>query len=154
MSILECLVSCLLKPCNFVHLLWSGWTFVSHLCPSWEHNLFSKETVIQLCKMKEKKNPQINETTWTQQLRIKLQTLFIDLSTTVMQITVAQECSMCCLQYDSWNTNCTEQQPSSTVRYAYKQTYKTSTHFYRETQRELSHRWVGNTGTPPRNAGL
>lgn len=52
-----------------------------------------------------------------------------------MQITVAQKCNMCCLRYDSGNTNCTEQQPSSTFHYAYKQTYctdKTLIHFYRD----------------------
>lgn len=44
---------------------------------------------------------------------------------------------MCCLQYDSGNTNCTEQQPSSTFHYAYKQTYctdKTWIHFYRDSR--------------------
>lgn len=92
------------------------------------HPIFVRELSYNSAKWKTK----INEATWIQKLRIKLQTLFIDLSTTVMQITVAQECNMCCLQYDSGNTNCTEQQPSSTSHYAYKQTYctdKTLIHF-------------------------
>lgn len=126
----------------------------------WAHPLSQGDLHITL-QDEEKKpnhnNHQTNKATWTQQLRIKLQTLFIDLSTTVMQVTVAQECSMCCLRYDSGNTNCTEQQPSSTSHYMYKQTYctdKTLIHFYRDSERELSHRWTENTGTPPQNAAL
>lgn len=116
------------------------WSLISHLSGS---SLLESTSyfVWELCcnSAKWKRKTKINEATWIQKLRIKLQTLFIDLSTTVMQITVAQECNMCCLQYDSGNTNCTEQQPSSTSHYAYKQTYctdKTLIHFYRDSEKE------------------